>query len=500
MYRMLISIIALLVASTMSIAQLTIVSTSPSNGAVNVSSQTSLEITFSAPLDTSIRYSSGCPIAILLSGPTLTNPNLTYSMSTDLRTIRFPLTIPVNTDCGFIIFNAQSTTRQGMSHLYASNFTSMSSFGIYNISGSISYPEGNPVNSFVALFQSGSDNPILFGVCSPGQATYTINGLRGGGQHYALVAGLDLNGDGELNNDPGGWYDTNNDGEPDEIIVDNVNVSNINITLHLELPITALERIAAVRAYIASIDPNATIKGHWGDDDANLPTGRSYTWQFRVLSPLLDSMLELRVNSYQIRRSTSNPTEPGIGYGLDFPLSGIDSDSAFRVAERNGGAQLRNAYPTTHVVMTSKTDYDDPENPILTWHVCYNTESSQFNYVLRIDIDVISGAVRQILWNPDRGVDDQKIFSTPDFCSLNGCYPNPFNATTEIKYTIAKTSNVDLRLFDVTGREVAKLINFDQHPGSYTYRLNGSVLASGTYFVRLQTGSTNQTQKIILLR
>ncbi|MDK9699720.1 MAG: T9SS type A sorting domain-containing protein [bacterium] len=84
--------------------------------------------------------------------------------------------------------------------------------------------------------------------------------------------------------------------------------------------------------------------------------------------------------------------------------------------------------------------------------------------------------------------------------SLHPNYPNPFNATTTIEYTIPKMGKVDLKVFDITGREVATLVNFHQNPGSYQIKFDGTTLATGTYFVRLQSGEFTQTRKMVLLR
>ncbi len=79
-------------------------------------------------------------------------------------------------------------------------------------------------------------------------------------------------------------------------------------------------------------------------------------------------------------------------------------------------------------------------------------------------------------------------------------YPNPFNATTTLSYTLPSLSRVDLRLYDLTGREVSTLVQREQRAGSYRVRLDGSRLASGTYFVQLQAGAFAKTQKIVLLK
>lgn len=101
---------------------------------------------------------------------------------------------------------------------------------------------------------------------------------------------------------------------------------------------------------------------------------------------------------------------------------------------------------------------------------------------------------------PNSGLNDPPHSSLPSQFSLHPNYPNPFNSSTTIKYSIAKTSKVDLKIFDLTGREVATLVDFHQNPGEYTFKFDGSTLAAGTYFVRLQAGDYSRTQKIVLLK
>jgi len=79
-------------------------------------------------------------------------------------------------------------------------------------------------------------------------------------------------------------------------------------------------------------------------------------------------------------------------------------------------------------------------------------------------------------------------------------YPNPFNPSSEIRYQIPEFGYVRLAAYDLLGREVAVLMNERQEPGSYSVRFDGSGLAGGTYFVRLQAGAVTQTIKMLLLK
>jgi len=84
--------------------------------------------------------------------------------------------------------------------------------------------------------------------------------------------------------------------------------------------------------------------------------------------------------------------------------------------------------------------------------------------------------------------------------SLSQNYPNPFNPSTTIKFELPNTSHVSLNVYDILGREVSVLVNERKAPGSYEVKFDGSNLASGVYFYRLQTESFVDTKKLLLLR
>jgi len=79
-------------------------------------------------------------------------------------------------------------------------------------------------------------------------------------------------------------------------------------------------------------------------------------------------------------------------------------------------------------------------------------------------------------------------------------YPNPFNPSTTIKYKLPKSSEVRLSVYDMLGREVSVLVNEKRNAGVHEVKFDGSNLASGVYFYRLQAGDFVQTRKLLLLR
>jgi hypothetical protein len=79
-------------------------------------------------------------------------------------------------------------------------------------------------------------------------------------------------------------------------------------------------------------------------------------------------------------------------------------------------------------------------------------------------------------------------------------YPNPFNPNSNIKYQIAKRSFVELKIYDVLGKEIATLVKEKQNSGVYEVEFNGEKLPSGTYFYKFTSGSYSETKRMILLK
>lgn len=89
---------------------------------------------------------------------------------------------------------------------------------------------------------------------------------------------------------------------------------------------------------------------------------------------------------------------------------------------------------------------------------------------------------------------------SPTAFALEQNYPNPFNPTTSIQYSVVRSQNVTIKVFNVLGKEVAVLVNEKQEPGTYTVEFSTANLASGTYIYRMQAGEFVQTKKMIVLK
>jgi hypothetical protein len=84
--------------------------------------------------------------------------------------------------------------------------------------------------------------------------------------------------------------------------------------------------------------------------------------------------------------------------------------------------------------------------------------------------------------------------------ALQPAFPNPFNPSTQLRFTLERTENVKLTVFDITGREVQRLDAGMLAAGEHELRFDGSALATGLYFARLEAGGKAQTQKLMLVK
>lgn len=97
--------------------------------------------------------------------------------------------------------------------------------------------------------------------------------------------------------------------------------------------------------------------------------------------------------------------------------------------------------------------------------------------------------------------DDFTDSGIPDDFSLDQNFPNPFNPTTVIRYSLPENSEVTMEVFDMLGRRVAVLMNGQiQNAGTHAITFNASNLSSGTYLLRMRAGNQVMTRKMMLVK
>ncbi|MCL4550536.1 MAG: T9SS type A sorting domain-containing protein [Bacteroidetes bacterium] len=145
---------------------------------------------------------------------------------------------------------------------------------------------------------------------------------------------------------------------------------------------------------------------------------------------------------------------------------------------------------------------------VITRHIEYEGKSEEIvaekygvvNILKEGPAAVLSGAIiNGKQYGTIVSVEETKVNLPSDIVLYNN-YPNPFNPTTIISFSVPHKSQIKLSVFDVLGREVSILANGIYETGKYEISFNASNLPSGIYFYSLANGSSSITRKMILMK
>lgn len=181
--------------------------------------------------------------------------------------------------------------------------------------------------------------------------------------------------------------------------------------------------------------------------------------------------------------------EMRIGRGSADPGSGlIDEVRLWNVVrtEAQISADMCNKWvPNNATGLKAKWHFDSTyTDSVSGWHGTPTTSSVGFDTVT---------------WCPIVGI-EQISTTVPKEFSLAQNYPNPFNPTTTITFSLPKEGYVEIKLFDVTGKEVATLVSDPYRAGTYSVEFDATKLASGVYFYKITTGDFTATKKMVLIK
>jgi hypothetical protein len=98
------------------------------------------------------------------------------------------------------------------------------------------------------------------------------------------------------------------------------------------------------------------------------------------------------------------------------------------------------------------------------------------------------------------GVDQNNSPELPLSFALHPVYPNPFNPTTHISFSVAHATHVKLNIFDIRGRLTETLTDKTYAAGNHNIVWNAHTLSSGTYFIRMSASEFESIQKAVLLK
>ncbi|HCA42818.1 MAG TPA: hypothetical protein DEP28_06145 [Bacteroidetes bacterium] len=167
----------------------------------------------------------------------------------------------------------------------------------------------------------------------------------------------------------------------------------------------------------------------------------------------------------------------GIGnevYYLRSINSGVTFDSAFKVSTSNSGAKQ----PSVATAMSSVN--------IIWQDVRFGSLNEEIFYRKNLTGNPMN--IRQI----------ESEF--PEGFTLSQNYPNPFNPSTKISFALPSAGKVTLKVYDVTGKLISKILNDKFTSGNYEVTFNASNLPSGVYFYKLESNNYSESKKMILIK
>lgn len=136
-----------------------------------------------------------------------------------------------------------------------------------------------------------------------------------------------------------------------------------------------------------------------------------------------------------------------------------------------------------------------------TWNFLEDQRGVDVLSVLVVDNKLFAGRLYGFNYLPlvPTSVEEGEL---PVQFELSQNYPNPFNPATTINFSILTPQNVELKIYDITGKKVAALINEYKPAGNYSYSFNSAEmnLTSGVYFYKLTAGGLSSVKKMILMK
>ncbi len=176
-------------------------------------------------------------------------------------------------------------------------------------------------------------------------------------------------------------------------------------------------------------------------------------------------------------------------------LSGVPGDTMVRKQE----GELTHTHPKpfsndtvswiVRYTASSVTGYDTLYATSNSTNDSLNSEGDKWNWSLNKPVRI---------YNPI-GIINLSTIAQEFSVSQN--FPNPFNPVTQIDFSVARTSEIRIRIFDILGNEIAVPVAQTMKPGKYRIDFNGSNLSSGTYFYSLSAdGKTISTKKMLIIK
>ena len=182
----------------------------------------------------------------------------------------------------------------------------------------------------------------------------------------------------------------------------------------------------------------------------------------------------------------------------------------FNLQYNAGSITGKHALPNAIIDIYSANKFELPASAYFRIGTTNTDANGNFSYTTNLNIEAIAVTATDFEGNTSNFArlnivtdveDEQQI---PNVFSLNQNFPNPFNPSTSIHYQLPISANVEIKVFDVLGKEVETLVSDFQNAGSYEIIFNADSFSSGVYFYRIKARGENesfyQIKKMLLIK
>lgn len=501
-------LVGLLLLSPPLKAQFAITTILPADGTVSMSEDQDITITFNAALDTTRRYIFNghdeirLPVRVLIAEPEMGLVVQGWQWNAAQHRLTLQMQWGQDREYFLMLDRAMDLMGNELALPVDLHLSTGPDLGARSVGCQLLRLDGGPLIGLVAaLFDQPpmwTDDAFLGSaaavVMEDGQVT--IPYVRPG-VWYPVAAG-DADGDGHLDpqcGDPFGYLDQDGDGMPDSVVVESEDLFGLVIPLTSVMGCTARNHLEQAQSLAAAHleDPGVQLKVIMNQSESLNDLGQCGGWSYEFWSPLRGSWLHVHFTADVPQVESGGDSFPPMD---TLPGMFVDSDIALDVALNHGGhdleAQLtefsRQAWVGNFFWMWA--------NPhALLWAVTIRgwTEGGQWRQHLFL-VDAQTGA---FLGDYETALEPP---SQPGSLALEAPYPNPFNASCVVRFTLDRASDVSVDLFDLQGHCLITLASGPMAAGAHRLNLDAGKLPSGLYFLRLSSGRTQLTRRLLLLR
>lgn len=213
----------------------------------------------------------------------------------------------------------------------------------------------------------------------------------------------------------------------------------------------------------------------WATKTFSIPVGTNMV-RFRALSAFgnnlwLDNIKVLDIIPVELTSFTATAVDNSVT--LNWSTATETNNSGFQVERSNGGEFLSVGFVAGYGTTTETKNYSFTDAGLTPGTYTYRLKqvdlNGTFEYSNTVEVDIIA----------------------PKEFSLNQNFPNPFNPSTMISFSLAVDSKVSLKVFDILGQEVMTIVNNSLIAGAHEYNFDASNLNTGVYFYRIEASGVD---------